>query len=146
MAVCSGGELRNSAKPRVTWIRVRKRREAPRAYGLISVHLRHVRLVDGASPDVLRSHVCAASELMLERKAPLHEVGCTELAARNGGHRNWRQTRVRVCARGGAREFSACEAGEKISIGVVGRVNRTVRNTGSQRGPAHRAEQAALKG
>ena len=94
MAVRARVQLRYRAEARVDGLAVRERREAALADGLISIHLRLIRLVHRARAHILRAQIECIADLMFQRKAPLHEVRRMELAIRNGGHRNRRKAGV----------------------------------------------------
>src|ERR1039458_1200431 len=88
MAARSRGELRHRAESGIARLGIRKRRKAPWANSLVTVHLRHVRLVHRARANVLRVDACCRSELMLQPKTPLQEIGRVKRSAgdRRDGH------------------------------------------------------------
>src|SRR5271157_6461049 len=145
MAAGAGGELCHRAKSRVDWLPVWKWREAAGADRLVSVDLREVGLVHGASAHVLRLHAAGVSKLMLDAEAPLHEVRSMELAVRDGSHGNRRKAGRGIRQRRCARELTLREPGNESLIGRDGGIDGTVGNAGRDGGAADAAQQATLK-
>ena len=107
VAVRSGGKLRHGPKPRVGRLQVRKRSKAAWADRLVAVFLGEIRLVQGASADVLGVQAGRTPELMLDPEAPLLEVGRAQLAAGRRRHRHGRKARRGICLRGRAGKLTA---------------------------------------
>src|SRR5271168_5285411 len=92
MAVLAGGEPCHGSEARVGGLEIGEGRKAAVAYGLVSVDLGEIRLVDGAGADVLRLQTGRRSELMFDSEAPLHEIRCVQLAVRHAGDGDGRNT------------------------------------------------------
>src|SRR5271169_4776814 len=88
MTIRSCGKLRHGGKPGIRGLPVGKRRKAPWAYRLMTIHLRLKGLVYGAGSDVLCVNAPHGSQFMLQTKAPLHEIGRMKFPVRYGrdGH------------------------------------------------------------
>ncbi len=157
MAAGAGGQLRHRREPWVGGLRVRIRSEATVARGLIAVHLREIRLIQSACPNVLRFQASVAAELLLDAEAPLHEVRRVEFAARHGGDRHRRKARRRIFEWRRARKLAACESGRERLIRRRQCIDGAVRHARRDRDAAkqriasrrarfaHRAQQARLK-
>ena len=86
------------------------------------------------------------ADLMLQGKAPLHEIGRAELAIRNGRDGNRLKAGTRIRARGRAGELTLREAGIEGLVGGDSRVDCAIRNSRSNGCPAHVAQETPLKG
>ena len=146
MAVRARVQLRHLPETRIFRLPVGERREAALADRLIAVRLRLVGLVDRARAYVLSSQIESVADLVLDPKAPLHEVRRMELAVRNRGDGNRREAGVRIRQRRGAGELALREARIEELIRRRGRIDGAVRNSWRDRDSSHRAEQPALKG
>src|SRR5260370_26832677 len=73
VAVSAGGKLCHRPKSGIRRLRIKKRGKAPRANGLITVHLRQVWLVYRTRADVLCVEASRSSQLMFQAKTPLQE-------------------------------------------------------------------------
>jgi hypothetical protein len=90
VAVGAGIQLRHRSEAGGDRLPVSEWLKAALADRLITVHLRLIGLVDRARAYILGSQVEGIADLVLHRKAPLHEVRRMELAIRHGSDRNRR--------------------------------------------------------
>ena len=142
--ICASGELRHCPESWISRASIRKRRKAAVADRLISVHLRQIRLVYRAGAN-LRVDASRSSQLVFQAKTPLHEIRCMEFAIRHRRDGDCRQAsrRIRLCRCTG--KLGLCKARTKRLIGGHGCVNRTVRNSRSNRCAADGSEKATLE-
>src|ERR1700733_13234546 len=97
VAVGAGRKLGYSTESRIDWLHVRERSKASLAHRLVSIDLREIRLIHGASPYVLRLNATCVSKLMLDAQTPLHEIGRVEFAVRDGRDGDGWKTAPWVC-------------------------------------------------
>ena len=145
VTVRPGVQLGNCTKSRVLRLAIRKRRKAAFTYSLIAVHLSLVRLVYRTGPNILSTQISGRSDLLLEGKAPLHEIGCVELAVRNGRNRDRLKASAQIRERGGAGELTLHETGIERLVSRDCCVYGTIRNSRSNCCPADVAEEPPLK-
>ena len=145
VAVGAGRELRDRGEARIAGMKVRKGSKATGADGLVAVDLREIRLIDGSCADVLRFEAGGGTELSLEAETPLHEVWRVEFSGGNRGDVDGWKAGGGIREWGSAGEQALRKAGGERLVRGDGGVDGAVRHSGSQRGAADGAEQAALK-
>src|SRR5260370_16087641 len=125
-AVSAGGKLCHRPKSGIRRLRIKKRGKAPRANGLITVHLRQVWLVYRTSADVLCVEASRSSQLMFQAKTPLQEVWRVKFSVGYRGDGDRRKTTcwVRLCRCAG--KLAPCKFRAKRPICGHGCVNRRV--------------------
>src|SRR5258708_39577088 len=109
VAVSAGGKLCHRPKSGIRRLRIKKRGKAPRANGLITVHLRQVWLVYRTSADVLCVEASRSSQLMFQAQTPLQEVWRVKFCVGYTGDGDRRKTTcwIRLCRCAG--ELAQCK-------------------------------------
>src|SRR5580704_2972463 len=145
VTVRTGGKLRYGSESRIRRLRVGKRREAPLTDRLIAVLLCEIRLIYSTCADVLSVEASRCSQFMFQTKTPLHEVRRMKFSIRYRRDGNWGKTGcgIRLFRRAGKLALRKSQA-ESLICGH-GCVNRTVRNSRSNRCTADGAKKPTLE-